>query len=56
MGGFSVMGFVVGAICAIIFYVVFLSIVSFQHAALVAGLVGLLIWGALTFHWRGPGA
>lgn len=52
MRGFSVVGFVVGAVCAIIFYVVFLALLTFQHDALVAGLIAVLIWLALTFNWR----
>lgn len=49
---FSVTGFIVGAICAIIFVVVALALVSFHHDDLVFGLIGLLIWGLLTFNWN----
>lgn len=54
---FSVVGFIVGAICAIIFYVVATALVTFRHDDLVFGLIALLIWGALTFAWprRGVG-
>lgn len=45
---FSVLGFIVGAICALIFYVVFTALLSFENEALVAGLVALLIWAAIT--------
>lgn len=53
MRAFSPLGFVVGAILAIIFYVVFTAIVSFEHEDLIAGLVALLIWGACAFGWDG---
>lgn len=49
MAGFSVVGFVVGAVCAIIFYVVATALVHFHESALVFGLVALLIWAAITF-------
>lgn len=53
MAGFSVVGFIVGAILAIIFYVVATSLVVFAHSALVFGLIALLIWGACTFRYPG---
>lgn len=54
MAGFSVVGFLVGAICALIFFAVATSLVAFNHSGLVFALVALLIWALLTFRWRGP--
>lgn len=51
--GASVVGFIVGAILALIFYVVATAIVVFNHSDLVFGLVALLIWGFFTFAWGG---
>jgi membrane protein required for beta-lactamase induction len=52
--GFSVVGFVVGAVLAIIFFVVATALVVFAHSGLVFGLIALLIWAACAFYWRGP--
>lgn len=59
----SLVGFIVGAVVAIIFYVVATALVVFRHSDLVFGLLALLIWAAFTFgyagastRWRGPRA
>lgn len=49
----SITGFIVGAILALVFYLVATALVVFAHSALVFGLVALLIWGAFTFGWGG---
>lgn len=49
----SLVGFVVGAVVAIIFYVVATSLIAFSHSTLVFGLIALLIWLAFTFYWTG---
>jgi hypothetical protein len=49
----SITGFIVGAIIAIVFYVVATALVVFAHSALVFGLIAILIWLALTFNWSG---
>lgn len=49
----SVTGFIIGAILAIIFFVVATALVVFQRSDLVFGLVALLIWGAFTFGYSG---
>lgn len=48
---FSVIGFIVGAICALILYGVGTAIISFENSGLVFGLAALLVWGLLTFQW-----
>lgn len=48
---FSVVGFVVGAVCAIILFVVGTALVSFEREGLVFGLLALLLWALLTFNW-----
>lgn len=53
MRGFSVVGFIVGAVLALIFYVVFTALITFENEGLVAGLLALLLWGYLTFNWPG---
>lgn len=50
----SVTGFIVGAICALIFYIVATSLIAFNHSALLFALVALLLWGYLTVRWPGP--
>jgi multisubunit Na+/H+ antiporter MnhE subunit len=52
---FSVVGFIVGAICALIFYAVATALVTFANSGLVFGLAALLIWAALTLNWSGRG-
>lgn len=47
----SITGFLVGALLAIIFYVVATALVVFAHSALVFGLIAVLIWLACTFNW-----
>lgn len=49
----SITGFIVGAVLAIVFYVVATALVTFAHSTLVFGLLAVLIWLALTFNWRG---
>lgn len=49
----SITGFIIGAVLAIIFFVVATTLVVFRNSDLVFGLIALLIWGALTFGWRG---
>lgn len=51
---FSLIGFFVGAIVAIVLVAVGPDILSFNHARLIFGLLALLIWAVLTFNWRGP--
>jgi hypothetical protein len=51
---FSVIGFLVGAICALILYAVATSLVAFNHSALIFALAALLLWGYLTVRWPGP--
>jgi hypothetical protein len=50
---FSVTGFIVGAIIAIIVYVVLTTLIVFAHSTLVFGLIAVLIWLALTLNWTG---
>jgi hypothetical protein len=47
------LGFIIGAVVAIIFYVVATALVSFGRSDLIFGLVALLIWGAFTFNYAG---
>lgn len=49
----SITGFIVGAILAIIFYVVATALIVFAHSTLVFGLIAVLIWLAVTFNWSG---
>lgn len=49
----SITGFIVGAILAIIFFVVATALVAFAHSTLVFGLIAVLIWLAVTFNWSG---
>lgn len=51
----SIIGFVIGAILALIFYGVATALVAFQNSSLVFGLVALLIWAAFTFGYAGRG-
>jgi hypothetical protein len=51
---FSVVGFFVGAICALVLYLVGTSLIAFQHSPLLFGLAALLLWGYLTVRWPGP--
>jgi hypothetical protein len=51
---FSVIGFIVGAICALILYGVGTSLVVFSASGLVFGLAALLLWWYVTTHWTGP--
>lgn len=48
----SIIGFIVGAICAVIFYVVADALLPhFDHKDLLLALVAILIWLAGTFGW-----
>lgn len=49
---FSVVGLIVGAICALIVYGVGTAITEFRNEDLLWGLVALLVWAALTFNWH----
>jgi hypothetical protein len=49
----SITGFIIGAVLAIIFFVVATALIAFSHSALVFGLIALLIWGAFTFGYSG---
>lgn len=49
----SVVGLVVGAICALIVYAVGTEITEFRREDLIWGLIALLVWAAFTFGWRG---
>lgn len=51
----SIIGLIVGAVVAIIVYVVATALVVFQHSTLVFGLVALLIWAAITFGYPRTG-
>lgn len=51
MRGFSVVGFIVGAVCAIILFVIATALISFAHSTLVFGLVALLLWAYLALNW-----
>lgn len=51
---FSLVGFIVGLIVAILLVSIGPEILSFNHARLIFGLIALLVWAALTFNWRGP--
>ena len=55
MSGFSITGFIIGAILALIFYAVATALVVVAHSALIFGLVALLIWAALSFGYHGRG-
>jgi hypothetical protein len=56
----SFVGFILGAIAALIFYGVATALVAFQNSHLVFGLIALLIWAYFTFApgpwttWQGP--
>jgi hypothetical protein len=50
----SITGFIVGAIVAIIFYVVATALLVFNHSPLVFGLIALLVWLAFTMSYSGP--
>jgi hypothetical protein len=50
---FSVTGFIVGAIFAVIFFAVATALVAFNHSTLVFGLIAVLIWLVLTLNWSG---
>ncbi len=50
---FSLVGFFVGALCAIVLYVVGTELFEFARAGLIFGLAGLLLWGYLTLNWPG---
>lgn len=52
---FSVVGFFVGAICAIILFVVATALIAFEHSTLVFGLLALGLWAFLTFNWPARG-
>lgn len=47
----SITGFIVGALLAIIFFLVATALVTFAHSGLVFGLIAILIWLACTFNW-----
>ncbi len=51
---FSIVGFIVGAICALILYAVGTAIVDLESEGLIFGLAALLLWAYLTLAWRGP--
>lgn len=51
----SLTGFIIGAVVAIIFYVVATSLIVFAHSVLLFGLIALLIWLAFTFSYQGTG-
>jgi hypothetical protein len=51
----NLVGFIIGAICAIIFWVVANALIVFRHSNLVFGLIALLIWLAFTFGYAGNG-
>jgi hypothetical protein len=51
---FSVVGFLVGAICGLILYGVGISLVAFASSGLVFGLAALLLWWYITVNWHGP--
>lgn len=51
MQGFSLVGFLVGALCALVLYAVATSLVAFHLSGLVFGIAALLLWGFLTFRW-----
>jgi len=59
--GFSLVGFIIGVVVAIIFFVVTTAIIHFPHSQLVLGLIALCIILAATFGGvgarfrRGPG-
>lgn len=48
----SITGFIVGAVLALVFYIVATALVVFAHSALVFGLIAVLIWLACTFNWH----
>ena len=49
---FSIIGIIIGAIVALIVYVVGTAITAFRHEDLVWGLIALLIWAAIAFSGR----
>jgi Mg/Co/Ni transporter MgtE len=49
--GFSVVGFIVGAICALILFAVATALVSLRHEDLIFGLTALALWAWMTFAW-----
>jgi hypothetical protein len=48
---FSVIGFLVGAVCAIIFFVVATALIVFNHSTLIFALIAFIIWALLTLNW-----
>jgi hypothetical protein len=48
----SIIGIIVGAIVALIVYVVGTAITNFAHEGLIWGLIALLIWAAIAFSWH----
>jgi hypothetical protein len=52
---FSLVGFIVGAICALILYIVGTRLVEFEEEELVFGLGAFLLWFVLTTNWPAGG-
>lgn len=50
---FSVIGFFVGAICALVLFAVATALIAFKNSDLVFALIALLLWLYLTFAWPG---
>ena len=50
---FTLTGFIIGAIVALIFFVVATALLVFNHSALLFGLIAILLWLVITFNYRG---
>lgn len=52
---FSILGFLVGLVAAILIVTIGPEILTFAHYALVYGVIAIAVWVGLTFYWVGPG-
>lgn len=52
---FSILGFIVGLVAAILIVSYGPDILAFAHDQLIYGLIALAVWFGLTFYWAGPG-
>lgn len=50
---FSLVGFLIGAVCALVFYIVATALVAFNRSDLLFGLIAFMLWAGLTFAWPG---
>lgn len=50
---FSVVGFLVGALCALVLFIVCNALLTFEHSTLLFGLAALVLWAFVTANWSG---